>query len=285
MSGSSSGSSGSGRFAGRVAVITGGGPGLGGAFGAALAAEGARVALLDADERAALDTAAALHERGLEVFGVRCDVTNDSEVDSVVREVHDRWGRIDILINNAALHRAKYNQPFTKMDRSDVRAMFDVNVMGIINCSVACHPMLAASGHGAIVNIASTAGHISSTPYGVSKIAARGVTVALASEFGPDNIRVNAISPGFVGSAGSMADLSEHQLMAMLASQNIHLPRQVLDKCTTDDLAKIFLSLQPLAQEGTMHDVVQAMLYLCSDDAAFVSGETIRVAGGSANGF
>lgn len=212
-------------------------------------------------------------------------MTRDDEVDATMRHVRDHFGRIDILINNAALHRAKYNQPFTKMDRNDVRAMFDVNVMGIINCSVACHPMLVEAGGGVILNIASTAGHISSTPYGVSKIAARGVTVALASEFGPDNIRVNAISPGFVGSAGSMADLSEHQLMAMLASQNIHLPQQVLDKCTSDDLAQIFLSLQPLAQEGTMDDVVRAMLYLCSDESAFVTGETIRVAGGSANGF
>jgi len=136
-----------------------------------------------------------------------------------------------------------------------------------------------------IVNIASAAGHTSHTPYGVSKLASRGVTVALAAEFADDGIRVNAISPGFVGSADTLAECSPERLMAILAALGSTLPREVLAKCSSDDLVSIIRSLQLVRRDGTVDDVVDGLLYLCSESAGFVSGETLKVAGGSSIGF
>ena len=273
------------RFEGKVALITGGGRGLGLAFAGAIAAEGARVALLDADRTAVDEAASDLEGRGFEALGLACDVRDEHRVEQVVDEVRGRFGRIDILINSAALHRRKYNQPFGALERDDARALFDVNVMGVLNCALACRPVMAAGGGGSIVNLASTAGHTSVTPYGVSKLAVRGLTLALASEFAGDDIRVNAVSPGFVGSAGSLEGYAREQLMALLASQGVRLPDSLLARCETRDLVDLFMSLQLTRREGTMDDVVQALLYLCSDDAGFVTGETLKVGGGSASGF
>ena len=170
------------RFEGKVAVITGGARGLGSAFADAIVAEGAKVALLDVDEAEVGQTAGALEKQGFEALGLRCDVRDEHEVEAVVARVAERFGRIDFLINSAALHRRKYNQPFKFLPRDEVRALFDVNVMGILNCCLAVRPVMATNGGGSIVNLTSTAGHTSVTPYGVSKLAARGLTLALAGD-------------------------------------------------------------------------------------------------------
>lgn len=273
------------RFEGKVAVITGGGGGLGTAFARALSVEGARTVLLDVDEAAAVAAAAALIEQGFESLGLCCNVTDEHQVDRVMQQAYDHFGRLDILVNNAALHRRKYNQPFGTLPRDEVRALFDVNVMGIVNCSIACQPLMVAGGGGVIVNIASTSSNASRTPYGVSKLAARGVTVALAAELGPHNIRVNAISPGFVGSAGTLAEYQPENLLAILAALGVPLPAEVVAKCTTEDLADMIRARHLVSREGTVDDVVKALLYLCSDDAAFVAGETLAIAGGSSVAF
>jgi NAD(P)-dependent dehydrogenase (short-subunit alcohol dehydrogenase family) len=273
------------RFAGKVAVITGGSGGLGRSFAGVLAEEGAHIAILDVDETAAFDTASALTQRGFEALGAVCDVTDERDVDQTTQQVRDRFGRIDILINSAALHRRKYNQPFGSLPRDEVRALFDVNVMGIINCSLAAQPTMAAGGGGVIVNIASTSGNTVRTPYGVSKLAARGVTTALAAEFAGDNIRVNAISPGFIGPTAPLAERAPKDLMPLLAAIGSTVPTEVLSKCSSEDLVRIVRSLQLVQRDGTVDDIVQAMLYLCSDAAGFVTGETLKIAGGAAIGF
>jgi NAD(P)-dependent dehydrogenase (short-subunit alcohol dehydrogenase family) len=232
-----------------------------------------------------LETAAALEDRGHGALGLRCDVTDEHEVDRCVQQAHDRFGRIDILVNNAGLHQRKYNQPFGSLSRNEVRALFEVNVMGIINCSLACQPTMAAGGGGAIVNIASVSANASRTPYGVSKLAARGVTAALAAEFAADNIRVNAISPGYVGSSNALAECTPDRLVAIMAALGTVLPPDVIAKCSSEDLVSIIRSLQLVPREGRVDDVVQALLYLCSDEAGYVTGETIKVAGGAAIGF
>ena len=273
------------RFSGKVAFITGGGGGLGEAFGHALAAEGARIALVDIDGAAATRVAGELEALGYEALALGCNITDEHAVEAAVQQVIDRFGRIDILVNNAALHRRKYNQPFTDLPRSDARALFEVNVMGVVNCSVACRPALAAVGNGVVVNIASTSSNQSRTPYGVSKLAVRGLTTAFAHEFGADGIRVNAISPGFVGSAGDLASIAREDLIAILTALGALVPPQVLDKCSNDDLIAIVTGLQSVSREGTPDDVVQALLYLCSESSGYVTGETLRIAGGSSISF
>ena len=167
-----------------------------------------------------------------------------------------RFGGIDILINNAGKHLTKYNQPFSVLERDELRALFDVNVIGVVNCSVAARPSMAARGGGTIVNISSMASYLSGTPYSVSKLAVRGLTIAFAQEFAPDHIRVNGIAPGLMATENAMDDL----------------PQELVDQFVNQ--------LQLVPRLGQMDDIVRALLFLCSEDSSFVTGETLKVTGG-----
>jgi NAD(P)-dependent dehydrogenase (short-subunit alcohol dehydrogenase family) len=244
------------RFSGRAAVITGGAIGFGRAFARALISEGADVAILDIDIPSAQRTAAQLSEHGGRVIAVPCDVADEQQVDTAIGVVIEKLGGVDILINNAGRHLTKYNQPFGVLSRSDIRGLFDVNVMGVINCTLACRNSMRDRGGGVVLNISSMAGFMNITPYGVSKLAVRGLTVAFASELSPDRIRVNAIAPGLMSTENAIADLPHHLV---------------------DDIVR---ERQLIHRLGTMDDVVSAMLYLCSDEASFITGETLKVSGG-----
>ena len=161
-----------------------------------------------------------------------------------------------MLINNAGLHLMEYNQPFAVLERQKLRKLFEVNVIGVVNCTLACRESMAARGGGAILNISSMAGHMSVTPYAVSKLAVRGLTVAFATELAPERIRVNAISPGLMATENAMEDL----------------PREIVDHMINDT--------QLIHRQGEMRDIVTAMLFLCSDDSSFTTGETLKVTGG-----
>ena len=163
--------------------------------------------LADIDLEAAQRTAAELGSIGPAGLAVRCDVADENQVDAAVGRAVEEFGGVDILINNAGKHLLKYNQPFSVLPRDEVRALFDVNVVGVINCSVACRESMSDRGGGAILNIASIAAHLSTSPYGVSKLAVRGLTIAFAAEFAPHRIRVNAISPGLMATENAMAEL------------------------------------------------------------------------------
>jgi NAD(P)-dependent dehydrogenase (short-subunit alcohol dehydrogenase family) len=249
------------RFDGKVALITGAGAGFGAAFARALAAEGAAIAVSDIDLTVAEKVVAELAAEGREALAVRCDVADAEAVDDAAAATIARFGGIDILINNAGRHLTKYNQPFRVLTRQDVRDLFDVNVHGTINCSVACHDSMAARGGGAIVNISSMAAHLGTSPYAVSKLAVRGLTTAFASEFAPAGIRVNAISPGLMGTEAALADLPPALI------EDIVENRQLLHRL------------------GEVQDIVSAVLFLCSAEASFITGETLKVSGGYPLGF
>ena len=244
------------RFDGRTAVITGGAIGFGRAFARALVAEGASVVLADIDADTAEQTAAELVSSGGLAIAVECDVADADQVDAAVATTIDRFGGIDIVINNAGLHLTKYNRPFGALSRDEVRGLFDVNVMGVINVTLACRDSMRKRGGGVVLNISSMAGYMSATPYAVSKLAVRGLTVAFATELAPDRIRVNALAPGLMNTENALADL----------------PRPLIDE---------FVNQRQLVNRlGTMGDVVSAMLFLCSDEASFITGETLKVSGG-----
>ncbi len=273
-------------FEGKVAVITGGGRGLGAATATAFVERGARVTLLDVDQGVVEETASELEQKGYDALGLVCDIRDEHAVERVVRQTHERFGRVDILINSAALHRRTYHQPFGSLERDDVRALFETNVIGVINTSLAVRPYMAEVGGGVIINISSTAGHTSVNPYGVSKLAVRGLTVAFAYEFGLDGIRVNAISPGFVGTAGSLSEYDPERLMVLISSHGVRLPAAMVEKASPQDLADVFMGLhRNPKREGRPDDIVQGVLYLCSDAAGFVTGETLKIGGGTATGF
>ncbi len=244
------------RFEGRVAFITGGAIGFGRAFARALTAAGAAVVIADIDAAAGERTASELRAAGFRALAVACDVADEHAVEAAVDRSIDEFGGIDILINNAGLHLLHYNQPFSVLSRDDLRALFDVNVIGVVNCTVACRPSMRSRGGGAVLNISSIASHLSSSPYGVSKLAVRGLTIAFASELSADRIRVNAIAPGLMATENALDGL----------------PQELVDD---------FVNNRQLVRRlGTMDDVVSTALYLCSDQAGFITGETLKVSGG-----
>lgn len=244
------------KFESRTALITGGAIGFGRAFARALVAEGASVVIADVDAEMAERTAAELVSAGGKALAVDCDVADADRVAAAVDAASDRFGGVDIVINNAGLHLTKYNQPFGVLSRNEIRALFDVNVMGVINTTLACRDSMRDRGGGVVLNISSMAGYLSATPYAVSKLTVRGLTVAFATELAPDRIRVNAIAPGLMNTENAIADL----------------PRPLIDEFVH--------RLQLVHRLGKMDDVVSAMMFLCSDEASFITGETLKVSGG-----
>ena len=190
---------------GRVAIITGGARGFGKAFGHALSDRGALVVLADVDTDAA---EAAAREIGHGAMSFACDVADEARVAAMIAHVVDRHGGIDILVNNAGLHSMAYNQPMATMGLAKIRRLFDVNVMGVIICSLAAKSAMRGRPDAAVVNISSSAAYSSGTAYGVSKLAVRGITMTLAREFAGDGIRVNAISPGLIFTDTIRAELA-----------------------------------------------------------------------------
>jgi NAD(P)-dependent dehydrogenase (short-subunit alcohol dehydrogenase family) len=221
-----------------------------------LSARGAHVVLADIDGAAAEAAAAELTAAGGSVTGVACDVADEAAVEAVVGEVAERHGGFDILVNNAGLH-AAYNRPFAELGLANVRRVLDVNVMGVVICSLAALPAMRGRAGASIVNISSSAAYANRSIYGVSKLAVRGLTVSFAREFAADGIRVNAIAPGLIFTDTVRAELSEAE-------------------------AKRVLGEQILQREGEERDIVEALLYLVSSKASFVTGETLRVTGGFA---
>jgi len=246
-----------GEHQGRIAVITGGGRGFGKAFGHALAKAGAHAVLADVDADAAQQAAAEIKSAGGPASAMGCDVADESQVAAMIARVAERHGGIDILINNAGLHSASYNAPMHEMGLAKVRRLFEVNVMGVIICSLAAKSAMRGRPNASIVNISSSAAYSSGTAYGASKLAVQGLTMTLAREFAADGIRANAIAPGLI-----FTDTIRKEL-----------PPAMVERV---------MKQQILAREGEERDIVEAMLYLVSPRAGFITGETLRVTGGFA---
>ena len=242
---------------GKVAVITGGGRGFGKAFGTALAARGAHVVLADIDAGAAQEAAAEIAGKGGSASAAACDVADEAGVAAMIGAVTAEHGGIDILVNNAGLHSAAYNKPSAEIGIEGLRRLFDVNVIGVYICSLAARVAMSGRDGAAVVNISSSAAYANRAAYGVSKLAVRGVTVQLAREFAADRIRVNAIAPGLIFTDTIRAELAK------------------------DDVTRV-MGQQILAREGEEQDIVDALLFLVSPAASFVTGETLRVTGGFA---
>jgi 3-oxoacyl-[acyl-carrier protein] reductase len=242
-------------YSGKVAVITGGGRGFGKAFGAALAARGAVVALVDRDEEAVRKTAAEIGSLAMPFAG---DITDEAHIDAIMGDVARAHGGIDILINNAGLHSHEYSRPLGQMGVAKIRRLFEVNVVGTVACTLAAKPFMAGRAGASIVNIASAAA-FQGGGYGTSKLAVIGLTMSFAREFGPDGIRVNAIAPGLI------------------------LTDTIRSEMAPEILSRI-KAMQFVSNDGAEQDIVEAMLYLTSSRARFVTAETLRVTGGFAAG-
>lgn len=245
----------------RTAVITGAGRGLGAAFARALARDGASVVLIDIDPAAVKEVATALAKDGNVALDMVGDVADEARMRAVMAEAAGIHGGIDLLINNAGLHSQDFAHAMQTLGVAKVRRLFDVNVLGIVVCTLAAVEHMRAREGANVVNIASGAAHIGSrtSAYGASKMAVGGLTLAFANELGRDGIRVNAISPGIIYTD----TVREH-----LSVEN----------------KKHAKGMQVIDVDGAEADIVEAMLYLSSRRARFVTGEILRVTGGMGAG-
>jgi NAD(P)-dependent dehydrogenase (short-subunit alcohol dehydrogenase family) len=244
---------------GMTAVVTGGGRGFGKAFGVALAAEGVHVVLVDIDGAEAEAAAAGIVSAGGSALGLGGDVTDEARMSEVMAAAAQANGGVDILINNAGLHSAEYGQPISKLGLAKFRRLFDVNVNGVVCCTIAAIPHMRGRAGASVVNITSSAAHMGGSPYGDSKLAVAGLTITFARELGPEGIRVNAISPGLMLTETIKAELPPETQARVKA-------------------------MQLIGDDGLPEHIVDAMLFLTSPKARFITGEILRVTGGAAAG-
>jgi NAD(P)-dependent dehydrogenase (short-subunit alcohol dehydrogenase family) len=249
-----------GRVEGKVAVVTGGASGIGRATAGALAAEGARVAIADVDEAGGERVAAAVREAGGDAFFRRTDVRSMAEVEAVVAAAADRHGRLDVLVNNAAV---AVPGSAGEVAEADWARVLDVNLSGVWRGMRAAIPRMLAQGGGSIVNLGSVQGHVGFVGWAAYAAAKGGIdalTRQAAVEYAPLGIRVNAVVPGTI-----MTEMNE---AIMRASPD------------PDAVMAGWLAMHPMGRIGQPAEVAAAIVFLASDDASFITGESLRVDGG-----
>ena len=258
---------GQGRFTGRVAIVTGAGRGIGAATARRLAAEGAQVAIVDLDQGAADATADGINTTvsstagGGAATGYACDVSVAAGVDSVVEQIVRDAGRLDVVVNNAGLTR---DRMLFKMTEDDWDNVIDVNLKSVFLMARASQRHMVPARRGAFVNVSSTSalGNRGQANYSAAKAGIQWLTATLALELGPYGIRANAVAPGFV--ATSMTDAMAVRLGS-----------------TPGAIQETYAKAIPLRRVGQPEDIAAVIAFLASDEAAYVSGQTIYVHGGS----
>lgn len=246
-------------LAGKVAVVTGAAQGLGATFARALAKAGASVVVGDLSSTAA--TCAAIEGSGGRAMGASLDVTDGDSVSAILKAAADKFGGIDILVNNAAISGQLKLQHLTEITSAEWDRVLTVNVRGTFECIKAAAPIMKKRGYGKIINLSSGTA-IKGSPgiahYVASKGAIISLTRAAARELGGDGIRVNAIAPGLT--------MSE----AMLKNPS-----------WTSDIVANNIASRALKREAVPDDLVGALLFLASPASDFLTGQTLSVDGGS----
>jgi NAD(P)-dependent dehydrogenase (short-subunit alcohol dehydrogenase family) len=248
-----------GRLDAKVAVITGAADGIGHAIAEAMAREGARVFVSDiADERGEA-FAAQLRAGGAKADYIHCDVSNDAEIAALIAASVAKAGRLDILVNNAAI--AIGGMPIFEMTDEQFRRLIDVNLASVFRGCKYALPHMIAQKSGSIINMASAQGHIGLdgwTAYAGAKGAVMAMTRQLAVEFGRHNVRVNSISPGTINTPMNEKVIAE----------------------IGGNLMKAWVTMHPIGRIGEPAEVAEAAIYLASDAAGFTTGIDLRVDGG-----
>jgi NAD(P)-dependent dehydrogenase (short-subunit alcohol dehydrogenase family) len=242
------------RFNGKFAVVTGAAQGIGAAIAKRLYDEGASVALLDLNGDAAERAARAIEPLPKRVLSFSCNVADRTSVSVVFSEIVERFGRTDVLINNAGITR---DAMFHKMEDDAWDAVISVNLTGVANCCKSVVPGMRERGYGRIVNLASVSafGNMGQTNYGASKAGVIGFTKSLAKELARGNCTVNCIAPSYIDTD-------------MLRA----VPEKVMER---------FIASIPMGRLGTPEELAAVAAFLASDDSSFITGECIVVSGGS----
>jgi len=242
-------------IAGKVAIVTGAGGGIGEAYARALAEQGARVAVADIAKDKGESVAESVRQHGGAALFVEVDVGSQQSTLAMAEAVTTAWGGIDFLVNNAAIFGDMKMAGLLGADWDYYQKFMNVNMNGALLCTRACFRSMRKRGGGAIVNQSSTAGWMAASFYGLAKLGVNGLTVALARELGSMKIRVNAIAPG--------------------PTDTEALSKQVPEVIRNPMVAQL-----PLARLGTPADMASACLFLLSDAAAWVTGQVFAVDGG-----
>jgi NAD(P)-dependent dehydrogenase (short-subunit alcohol dehydrogenase family) len=260
------------RLAGKVAVVTGGGSGIGRGIVLAMAQEGADIAIPDIQVINAEKVAGEVKALGRKALAMKTDVTSSADVKAMVDRVREAFGKIDVVVNNAGMA-APPGLPFTNNTEDDWDRAFAVNTKSVFIVSKAVTAHMIERKAGRIINIASIAGPISAAtmpPYSVAKMGVITLTKIIAKELAPHGVTVNAICPGVL-----YTDFWQ-KLAAHIAETNPAFkgmtPRQVFDKRVSD--------LIPLKREQTPEDIGWAAVFLASDEARNITGISLPVDGG-----
>ena len=249
-----------GRLDGRVAVVTGAGRGIGAAEAVKMAQEGANVAVIDLSAEAGQDTVEAVQEAGQKAIAVACDVSSAKQVGAAFAEVANRFGRIDILVNNAGLLR---DNLLFKMSEDDWDKVLDVHLKGSFLCSQAVQQYMVEQEYGRIIMTSSIValGNKGQVNYSAAKAGLQAMARTLALELGRFNVTVNAVAPGWIETE-----------MTKEAAERVGI--------TMEDMKERFAKNIPLKRFGKPEDIANVVAFLASDEASYISGETIYVAGG-----
>lgn len=247
-------------FANKVAVVTGAARGLGQEYARQFARLGAKVVACDL--RDCSETLAAIESEGAEGLALQTDVTSADSTKEMAAAAIEKFGGIDILVNNAALYGSLTFAPFDKLDESEWDSTMDVNVKGIWQCCKAIVPSMRERDGGAIVNISSLAatyGMPNGLHYTASKAAVIGITRGLAREIGRYNIRVNTVAPNVVNTDATSEVFGDKR----------------------DKIVEVTLSQQAIRKPLETEDIVGAVLFLSSDMSKLTTGQTLMVDGGT----
>jgi hypothetical protein len=241
---------------GRVAIITGARRGIGAGIARVMAEYGASVVATDVAIEVEA-TAEDIRKKGLDAVAYKMDVTSPGEVNKVVQQVLDKFGKIEILVNNAGIYPAQY---LTDMSDAFLLRLFDINVFGVFRCTRAVLPTMIKQRYGKIVNMSSVTGPLVSeggqTAYSASKAAVWGFTTSLALEVAQYGLNVNSICPSYVDTEGA---------------------REPGPDKSTEDLGKTI----PFGRKGTSEEIGELAAFLASDESRYITGTHVVIDGGN----
>jgi 3-oxoacyl-[acyl-carrier protein] reductase len=249
------------KLQGKVAIITGGGRGLGRAFALRFAEEGASLLLHDISLERAEDAAKEIRSKGGEAVAMETDISDEKATKKMAEEVMQQYGRVDILVNNAAIWYGLNAMPWDAWTTEEWDRIFAVNVRGTWLVCKAIAPLMIKQSRGKIINIASNVARVPAArlflPYSCSKGAIYTLTYALARALGPSGVNVNAVGPGFTASEASLAQDGSDKVFELATSE------------------------QAISRRAEPADVVGTVVFLASADSDFVSGQIIYIDGGT----
>jgi 3-oxoacyl-[acyl-carrier protein] reductase len=249
------------RFSGRVAMVTGGGRGIGEATCVLLGVQGATVVVSDMDGEVAADVARRINESGGTAASIAADVTSARDAQAMVAFTTEQFGRLDILVCSAGVTR---DNLLFKMTDDDWDAVIDTHLKGTFNCVRAAQAPMVQQKYGKIILLSSTGalGNRGQTNYSTAKAGLQGMARALALELGPFNVNVNTVAPGFVETR-----------MTQATAERLGVEWETYKQQRAD--------ASPLRRTGKPVDIANVIAFFASEDSSFVTGQTLYVAGGS----